>query len=708
VDGTRPQSVAAGPAATTRPNVLVVMADDQPFGMYSRELMPTVFSQIVDQGVAFDRAYINTPLCCPSRAQTLTGLFEHNTGVADNQSEPLARPSIVEALKSAGYRTMLAGKYLNSANCNPRPEFDRWSCYSKTSTGYSLVNPVINVDGKLAPFTGYTTDILAGMVNDFVASTPADQPFFALYTPTSPHLPADDPRYASLPVAPNRPQSFDEDVVAAHKPAYLRPTPLTKAQIATDDKDHAAMTRAVPALDDSIRTILDGLGPRADNTIVVYFSDNGFLFGEHRWHGKAIPYDESVHVPFAVRYPPLTANARGTVSHALVQNIDIAPTIAELARIPWTVDGRSLVPVLAGSASRVRDAALIEACDGTVPGCWSSGGRTTRANLNAVPFYRGVVTDQYKYLEYVTGERELYDLGADAGELHNLAGDPSVADVQAALTGDLTELMAPPPPETTLAVTPPRSSHNTLAVFRWFTQSARASYRCKIDTPQSDNPWAPCGEGLQLTLVPGTYRFSVVGTDEAGVTDPTPASTTFSVKAGGPDVHFSARPAGLSTNKAMTFAFASSRSDVTFVCRTWLRSASPPRFKPCTSPVGYSGLSDGTRRFEVAAVDAQGTRTTSPAAWQYTVDTVGPSMDFEQHPAKSTTSRVARFVFNPGEHLQGPSTCNLDQKPTRTCSPIDAVSYNTPLSAGKHTFSVTATDVAGNTRKSSFTWTITA
>jgi hypothetical protein len=224
----------------------------------------------------------------------------------------------------------------------------------------------------------------------------------------------------------------------------------------------------------------------------------------------------------------------------------------------------------------------------------------------------------------------------------------------------------------------------------------------------TNNAWAPCGEALQLTLVPGTWTFSVAATDEAGTVDPTPASVTFAIKAGGPDVRFSARPAGLATDRTETFAFTSPTPNVTFVCRNWLTSAPPPRFTPCTSPKTYTGLTDGTRRFEVAAVDASGTRTTSPAAWQYLVDTVGPTMDFEQHPAKTTTSRVFRFVFNPGEHLQGPVTCQLDQRSAKPCSPADAVTHSTPLVAGKHTFSVTATDVAGNTRTSTFTWTITA
>ncbi len=128
----------AAPRAS-RPNILLIVSDDQAWSDFDRQLMPTVFSQLVDQGVLFRRAYVNTSLCCPSRSEIMTGLYEHHTGVDANES-PLLRPTLPQSLHDAGYHTMLAGKYLNSwPSCDPRPEFDRSLCVSgEEPSGLSL------------------------------------------------------------------------------------------------------------------------------------------------------------------------------------------------------------------------------------------------------------------------------------------------------------------------------------------------------------------------------------------------------------------------------------------------------------------------------------------------------------------------------------------------------------------------------------------
>ena len=210
-----PGSAAAAP----RPNILLLVSDDQAWSTFSRDLMPSTYRDLVDQGVLFKRAYVNTSLCCPSRAQILTGLFEHHTGV-DANAVPLDRPTIVQALHDTGYRTMLAGKYLNSwETCGPRPEFDRWDCVSTPlPSSYSLLNPWINEDGTWVQRSGYQTDILADDVVHFIQSTPDDQPFFAMYTPTSPHLPADDFRYDSMSVSPPHGPAFDQNTLTAKSP----------------------------------------------------------------------------------------------------------------------------------------------------------------------------------------------------------------------------------------------------------------------------------------------------------------------------------------------------------------------------------------------------------------------------------------------------------------------------------------------------------
>ncbi len=423
-------------ASNPRPNVLIVLSDDQSWSTFSRALMPQTFSNLVDQGTLYRRAYVNTPLCCPSRAQLLTGLQSHHNGVIYNSSQ-LRRPTIVPALHDAGYRTMLAGKYLNSWPCDPRPEFDRWVCAASGQSTYSLIDPTLNVDGTWATFDGYQPDVLALLTAQFIASTPADQPFFALYTPTTPHLPADDPRYSSLPVAPYRPPSYG--VSEPGKPAYMQRGPFTTNQQLGIDGRYARMSRAVRSLDDSVGLLLSSLGSRASNTLVVYLSDNGYLFGEHARWDKLVPYEESVRVPMVVRYPPAGTGPR--VSDALVSNVDIAPTIAKLAGVPWTTDGSSLLPTLDGVGS-TRRYLLIESCFGSITWCPGTGTFESQRN---VPGYYGIVAPRFVFIRYGTGERELYDLGQDPYERNNLAGLSEWSEAQHNLALKLISLVSAPP-----------------------------------------------------------------------------------------------------------------------------------------------------------------------------------------------------------------------------------------------------------------------
>lgn len=426
----------AARAAPTRPNVLIVLADDQAWSTFSRALMPQTFDRLVDRGTLYRRAYVNTPLCCPSRAEILTGLEERHTNVIYNTSI-LRRPTIVDALHDAGYRTMLAGKYLNSWPCTPRPEFDRWVCAGSGWSPYRLTNPTLNVDGTWRRFYGYQPDVLAAETAKFISSTPAGRPFFALYAPTTPHLPADDHRYDSMRIPRFRPPSYGS--VEAGKPAYMRHPPLSLDQQWAIDGIYTTMARAVRSLDDAVGYLLSSLGPRAANTLVVYLSDNGYLYGEHaRWE-KGVPYEESVKVPMIIRYPPSGTGAR--VSHALVENVDIAPTIARLAGIPWTTDGRSLLPTLDGTTT-TRSTLLVESCLGSLRWCPGTGSFEGQQNP---PGYTGVVTVRYAYIRYGTGERELYDLWADPFERTNLTWKPEYRELRRNLAARLRALVAARP-----------------------------------------------------------------------------------------------------------------------------------------------------------------------------------------------------------------------------------------------------------------------
>ena len=499
------------------PNILLIVSDDQAWSTFDRSLMPGVFSRLVDHGVLFRRAYDSSSLCCPSRSEILTGLWEHHTGVDDNDIA-LERPTIIEGLHDAGYRTMLAGKYLNSAPCTPRPEFDRWACVSVAPSSYSLRDPLVNVDGSWARFRDrYQTDVLGSMVTDFVATTPTDRPFFAMYTPTSPHLPADDPRYAALTVTPPRGVAYDEDTLASTKPEYLHRQPFTPREEASIDSDYTKMAQAVRSLDDAVSAMLDGLGDRAQRTLVIYTSDNGYLYGEHRWVGKGVPYQEAVDVPLVVRYPSWTG-AGDRVTDALAANVDVTATIAQAAGIPWGADGHSLEPVITGAATSARGAVLLSRCNGDVRRCIP------------LPEYWGVVTARYVYVEYGTGEEELYDLASDPHELRNLAVDPSADAERARAQRLLAALRAPPPIQTTIVSGPTSRGADTVNL-RYFSQSRFATYRCQFVRGSAKQGWFPCGaDGLTAgPLAPGRWAVEVAGSDGIGHTDPSPAMRRFEV-----------------------------------------------------------------------------------------------------------------------------------------------------------------------------------
>ncbi len=451
-------SAAAEAAPDARPNILLLISDDQAWSVFNRDLMPTVYGQLVDKGVLMRRAYVNTSLCCPSRAQILTSLFEHHTGVDANEI-PLLRPTLPQALHDRGYRTMLAGKYLNSWPCVPRPEFDRWVCTSTPApSNTALTHPYVNVDGVWNQYGGYQPDVLATFATDFITQTPKDQPFFVMYSPTSPHLPADDPRYDDMPVSPPRGGSFNANTMTEGAPRFARRSALSADEIANSDANYVSMAHATRSLDDAIGAVLDSLGDRSRDTLVIFMSDNGFLYGEHRRVGKNDQWEESVNVPMAVRYPAVLSADQSFVSDDLVQNVDIGATIADVVGFPWKADGRSFMPILEHRKG-LRTAALIEHCSGPSRGTLDCSGVKFDGGRVETPGFHGIVTQRYKYVEFDDGSIQLLDLKKDPHEMHNLARDRAYAHLKQQLAHRMRAIMSPRL-DTTIATGPvPRCTH---------------------------------------------------------------------------------------------------------------------------------------------------------------------------------------------------------------------------------------------------------
>src|SRR5438093_1284317 len=167
---------------------------------------------------------------------------------------------------------------------------------------------------------------------------------------------------------------------------------------------HRNMVRQLPPLDRAMGTILDAIRSRARDTLVVFLSDNGFMYGEHRLTSKNQPYEESIRVPMAVRYPAALPAAGHFVSAAMVSNVDIAPTIMDVAGIPWEADGLSLLPILSRQRPVVREGPLFEWCQVHDPDhpCQPEE-RAEELNVFQLPRYWGIETDRHVYIEYSTG-----------------------------------------------------------------------------------------------------------------------------------------------------------------------------------------------------------------------------------------------------------------------------------------------------------------
>ncbi len=446
--------VAPGIADAARPNIVLVLTDDQRWDTVAG--MATVEQELGGNGVTFTNAFAVNPLCCPSRATILTGRYSHSTMVYSNADQYGGvgwfddDSTIATWLRDSGYRTGYMGKYLNGYGGNVLPPsptrwflppgWDRWFGYAG---GYYDYN--VNSDGFIIPFgteeADYSTDVLAREAISFMDSS-SGQPFFLVYAPYAPHVPADPPaRYdeAFTDLPPWRPASFGETNVS-DKPRWVRRLhPLTRKQRARIEELRRNQLASQFAIDDGVKAILGSLeaSGRLGTTMIVFASDNGLLWGEHRlFNQKIAAYEESIRVPLIIRYDPLVKTPRS--NKELVANVDLAPTFAAVAGIPAPgAQGRSLLPLLTatpGDPPRWRKRLVIE---------HRKGGPLTN---DEVPTYCAVRSNRFKYVVYSTHEEELYDLLVDPAELENRAGDPTLRATKFGLRADVRRLCNPPPP----------------------------------------------------------------------------------------------------------------------------------------------------------------------------------------------------------------------------------------------------------------------
>jgi arylsulfatase A-like enzyme len=420
-----PGQVAAAPKQkNVKPNLLVIITDDQRADG-TLEVMPQVRRRLGRQGVTFLDAHVTTPKCCPARASFFTGRYVHNHGVISNsRASDLPHDQTVHyLLQKRGYRTAIFGKFLNSwpVEINP-PYFDEWAISNS-----GLEKAFWNIDGRFRDKRRYTTDLIADRAVRFIRNADRrddDQPWMAWVTPHAPHwpsTPAPRHRHRRLPYFGPTPAMQETDWT--DKPGFLENARNNEGTLVTVRDDGR---RSLMAVDEMVGRLLDEIKERreVDNTLVVFTSDNGFMFGEHGGVvGKDLPYPTSTRVPLVARWP--RHFRRGRTNRKYVTNIDVATTMLEAARVRRETDGRSLL------ASGRRPALFVE-----------SRGSYNEDGARALPAFRSVLTPAYRYAEYYRNGsyelifREYYDHTVDPWELDNVAPsvDPArIAELSATL-----------------------------------------------------------------------------------------------------------------------------------------------------------------------------------------------------------------------------------------------------------------------------------
>jgi N-acetylglucosamine-6-sulfatase len=429
----------------SRPNIVFVMTDDQPKD--TMLAMPEVSGRVRDMGMTLSNAYVSESLCCPSRASMLRGQYPHNTDVERNgppngglqtfRRGGKERSTVATLLNRGGYSTGLVGKYMNGYRASYKPPgWDYWYARAEASTPGQQVNDnghVVNLAGKPGNWGDRFRTKAVGYL-DRNTNQASDGPFALFLWTGQPHLQANDyaDRYKRLyrRAALNPGPSFNEADVS-DKPRWVR----NLGRIDRRERDQLRQwrrnqLRSVRQVDDTVGDMLDLLRKRGEleNTYVVFTSDNSTHMGEHRWlgnHGaKNTAYEEAANVPMFVRGPGIR---EGSKSDELVLNNDLAPTFARMARRapqPF-VDGRSLLPLLRGRNPAWRTAVMNERP--------SKDGK-------AIPTYHAAITARYTYVEYDTGEVELYDRDSDPGQLTSLHNNRSYAGAKTTLSDRLRAL----------------------------------------------------------------------------------------------------------------------------------------------------------------------------------------------------------------------------------------------------------------------------
>lgn len=432
--------------AAQRPNLLLILTDDQRFDMLGSVhpfLETPNMDLLASEGFRFENAFVTTPICAASRASIFTGLVErthrYTFGTPPLAAEYADR-SYPTLLRDAGYKTGFVGKFgVATEPGSVEQMFDTYVPFT--------AHPYLRE--QEGGSVRHLTDITADSALEFLRSADLTNPFALTVSFNAPHADDGDERqyiwpeamdglYSDTPV-PDPPLS--EPAFFDALPEFLKEASLNRVRWywRFDTREKAQqMTRGylrmITGVDAAIGRILGALEllDIADNTIVLLMGDNGYFLGERGYAGKWLPYDLSIRVPLIVFDPRVEEESRGALPALPVLNIDIAPTLLDLAgvEIPVSMQGRSLAPLLAGESSRA----------------WRTDFFVEHLfDHPEIPKHEGVRGARYKYARYFEQEpvyEELYDLLTDPLETRNLAGESAYLEILAQLRRRTDELRA--------------------------------------------------------------------------------------------------------------------------------------------------------------------------------------------------------------------------------------------------------------------------
>jgi N-acetylglucosamine-6-sulfatase len=381
-------------AEENAPNILLVNTDDQ--RPDSLDVMPKLRHHF-DDGRTYTRAQVNIPSCCPSRSTLMTGQYPHTHGVKHQaDADKLDTEHILPAyLKKAGYSTMMAGKFLNEWPLDKAPpHFDSYATFHGGYNGFNVLDSDV---GHVKNIKAYSTTWLGDRLDDFISQAPKDKPWFAYYAPSAPHQPATpEAKYKDTDVRDCLQPNEDD---RSDKPKYMRKDTYDAQDFATVC---ANQLRTLMSVDDVVDRLMDHID--LDHTLVIFTSDNGFLWGEHGRKSKFVPYLPSVQVPLMMRWPGHVSEGADT---RLASTVDLAPTILDAAGIK-----------LPGGKSTMEGITLLDE-HAPIVNVYSEYWHDD-ANNGSIPDWASVSDGRWHYAEYADF-KELYDLQGDPAEDENVA-----------------------------------------------------------------------------------------------------------------------------------------------------------------------------------------------------------------------------------------------------------------------------------------------